>query len=145
MDIASATEAVNSGSIPGRVQPKPIKIGIHTYPAWRSALKGTVWSLRVCGKQVGRWQLDSKTERSLCCLLAKATWWIKCNYNYNYKYDQLWCHSYCLKMLRAKDYRGLPHIGEKFERKQLRHFSWIHSGLKNPNFLHIATAFCMQR
>ena len=30
-----------------------------------------------------RWQLDSKTERSLRCLLAKANWWIKCNYNYN--------------------------------------------------------------
>ena len=35
----------------------------------------------VCGRQVGRWQLDSKTERSLRCLLAKATWWIKCNSN----------------------------------------------------------------
>ena len=41
---ASATEAVDSGSIPGRVKPKTIKIGIHSFPAWRSALKGTVWS-----------------------------------------------------------------------------------------------------
>ena len=30
-----------------------------------------------------RWQLDSKTERSLRCFLTKATWWIKCNYNYS--------------------------------------------------------------
>ena len=31
---------------------------------------------------VDGWQLDSKTERSLRCLLAMATWRIKCNYNY---------------------------------------------------------------
>ena len=36
----------------------------------------------VCGKQVGRRKLDSKTERSLRCLLAKATSRIKYNYNY---------------------------------------------------------------
>ena len=42
----SATEAVDLGSIPGRVKPKTIKIGIHSFPAWRSAIKGTVWSLR---------------------------------------------------------------------------------------------------
>ena len=46
VDGASATEAVDSGSIPGRVKPKTIKIGIHSFPAWRSAIKGTVWSLR---------------------------------------------------------------------------------------------------
>ena len=45
VDRASATEAVDSGSIPGRVKPKTIKIGIHSFPAWHSALKGTVWSL----------------------------------------------------------------------------------------------------
>ena len=45
VDRASATEAVDSGSIPGRVKPKTIKIGIHSFPAWRSAFKGTVWSL----------------------------------------------------------------------------------------------------
>ena len=42
VDRASATEAVDSGSIPGRVKPKTIKIGIHSFPAGRSALKGTV-------------------------------------------------------------------------------------------------------
>ena len=45
VDRASATEAVDTGSIPGRVKPKTIKIGIHSFPAWRSAIKGTVWSL----------------------------------------------------------------------------------------------------
>ena len=33
VDRASATEAVNSGSIPGRVKPKTIKIDIHSFPA----------------------------------------------------------------------------------------------------------------
>ena len=33
VDRASATEAVDSGSIPGRVIPKTIKIGIHSFPA----------------------------------------------------------------------------------------------------------------
>ena len=41
-DRASATEAVDLGSIPGRVKPKTIKIGTHSFPAWRSAIKGTV-------------------------------------------------------------------------------------------------------
>ena len=31
----------------------------------------------VCGRQVGKWQLNLKTKRFFCCLLAKATWWIK--------------------------------------------------------------------
>ena len=30
---ASTTEAVDTGSIPGRVKPKTIKIGIHSFPA----------------------------------------------------------------------------------------------------------------
>ena len=33
VDRASATEAVDTGSIPGRVKPKTIKIGIHSFPA----------------------------------------------------------------------------------------------------------------
>ena len=48
-------------------------------------------------------------------------------------------------MLGAKDYRGMPYIAENFERKPLQHFSWICSGLKIPDFLHIVPAFCMQR
>ena len=31
-DRASATEGVDSGSIPGRVKPKTIKSGIHSFP-----------------------------------------------------------------------------------------------------------------
>ena len=45
MDGTSANESADLGSIPGRVKPKTIKIGIHSFPAWRSAIKGTVWSL----------------------------------------------------------------------------------------------------
>ena len=33
MDRASATETDNLGSIPGRVKPKTIKLGIHSFPA----------------------------------------------------------------------------------------------------------------
>ena len=33
VDRASATEMVDSGSIPGRVIPKTIKTGIHSFPA----------------------------------------------------------------------------------------------------------------
>ena len=33
VDRASATEAVDSGSIPGQVKPKTRKIGIHSFPA----------------------------------------------------------------------------------------------------------------
>ena len=33
VDRASATEAVDMGSIPSRVKPKTIKIGIHSFPA----------------------------------------------------------------------------------------------------------------
>ena len=33
VDRASSSEAVESDSIPGRVKPKTIKIGIHSFPA----------------------------------------------------------------------------------------------------------------
>ena len=77
-DRASATES-RLGFDSSRVKPKIIKIGIYSFPAWRSTV-GTVNPLQYV---VGRWQLNSKPERSLCCLLAKVTWWIKCNCNYN--------------------------------------------------------------
>ena len=48
-------------------------------------------------------------------------------------------------MLAVLDCRGMSCIEEKFELKQLQHFSWIRSGLKTPDFSHIAPAFCMQR
>ena len=46
-----------------------------------------------------------------------------------------------LKMLEAWDYRGMLNIEEKFERKQLRHFSGIRGGLKIPDFSHICAGF----
>ena len=33
VDRASATDAVDSGSIPGQVKPKTREIGIHSFPA----------------------------------------------------------------------------------------------------------------
>ena len=42
MDKESATETVDSGSIPDRVKLKTIKIVIHRFPAGRSAIKRTV-------------------------------------------------------------------------------------------------------
>ena len=45
MDRASTTEAVNTGLSPIRVIPKIIKIGIHSFPAWRSTIKRKVRSL----------------------------------------------------------------------------------------------------
>ena len=39
---APATETVDAGSISGQVKPKTIKIGIRSFLAWRSAIKGTV-------------------------------------------------------------------------------------------------------
>ena len=65
-DKAFAAEAVDPSLIPGRIKPKSVKIGIHSFLAWRSAWKGPV----VCGGQVSRWEFDSKTEWSLRCLLA---------------------------------------------------------------------------
>ena len=39
----------------------------------------------------------------------------------------------------------MSYIEEKYEQKQLRHFSWLCSGLKTSDFLLIPPAFCMQR
>ena len=88
MDRASATETVDSGSILGRVKPKTIKLVFTLSLLDVQQLKGQCEASTVCGRQVGRRQLASKTERSLRCLLAQATWWIKCNYNYTIA----WCH-----------------------------------------------------
>ena len=45
VDRTSATETVVMDSIPDRIKPKTIKIGIHSFPASLSALKGILWSL----------------------------------------------------------------------------------------------------
>ena len=55
LNIASATEAIGLVSILGRVKLNPIKIDIHSFPAWRSPIKETVWSLhRISYKNVSR-------------------------------------------------------------------------------------------
>ena len=56
---ASVSWAVASGLIPSRVKPMTLKIGIHSFPAWRSALKGQ------CGEQAGKFA---------CCAVGKGTW-----------------------------------------------------------------------
>ena len=53
IDRASATETGNSGTITGRVKTKTIKIGIHSFPAWRSAINGTAWCLHRVWKTGG--------------------------------------------------------------------------------------------
>ena len=50
--------AVDSGLIPSRVKPIPLKIGIHSFSAWRSALKGQ------CGEEAGKFT---------CCAVGKGT------------------------------------------------------------------------
>ena len=46
VDRPSAAEMVNTGSTPGRVKPKAMKLGVNSFPASHSAIKGTVWSFR---------------------------------------------------------------------------------------------------
>ena len=54
MEKAPATDAVYSYAIPGRIKPKPIKIGIQSFPAWRSAIKTrTEYNSTLWGRQVG--------------------------------------------------------------------------------------------
>ena len=47
--------------------PKP-NIGIHSFSAWSSALKGQSEASTVYGRQVAAWL--KKNESSLCCFLA---------------------------------------------------------------------------
>ena len=42
MDTALAIETVDRVSITDRVKPKTLKISIHSFTAWRSAIKGTM-------------------------------------------------------------------------------------------------------
>ena len=54
VDGASATEAVDSGSIRGRVKPKTIKIGIYSFPVDVQHSKRQCEASVVCGRQLGR-------------------------------------------------------------------------------------------
>ena len=62
MDRVSATETVDLGSISGRVKLKIIKIGIHSFHAWRSAMKWQCEASSVCGRQVGTEQVEAWLE-----------------------------------------------------------------------------------
>ena len=84
VDRASATETVDLGSIPVGSNQKLSKLVIIASLLDVQQLKEQCEASTVCGREVGRWQLDSKTKRFLRCLLPKATWWIKYNYNYDY-------------------------------------------------------------
>ena len=55
---ASVSWAVNSGFDSESGQTNNFKIGIHSFPAWRSALKGQ------CGEQAGKFT---------CCAVGKGT------------------------------------------------------------------------
>ena len=63
VDRVFATETVGSGSISGRSKPKTIKLGIHSFPAWCSALNGQC-ECEASTCVVDSWQLDSENERS---------------------------------------------------------------------------------
>ena len=76
----------------GDISPHPPRVSAPLFTASLlevQQLKGQCEAFILCGRQVGRRQLDSKTERSLRYLLAKATWWIKCKYNYNCNYNSV--------------------------------------------------------
>ena len=52
VDRASATETVDSGSIPSRIKPKTMKIGIHSFLLDVQQLKEQCEASTVCGRQV---------------------------------------------------------------------------------------------
>ena len=62
VDRASATEAVDMGLIPGWVKPKTLKSVFTAFLLDIQQSKGLCEASTVCGRQVGRWQLDSKIE-----------------------------------------------------------------------------------
>ena len=74
MDKAYASETKDLGLILGRVTKDYKKLVFTAFLLDVQQLKGQCEAAAVCGRQVGKWQFDSKTEKSLRCLLAKATW-----------------------------------------------------------------------
>ena len=69
IDKTSATEMVESGSIPGgkNIIFTAFLLDVKHYT-------GQCEASTVSGRHVGRWQLDAKTERSLRRRLVLATW-----------------------------------------------------------------------
>ena len=59
-DRASATETIDSGSIPGRLILKTRKISTTELSAWFSSVKGQCAASTVCGGQVAAWLGDLK-------------------------------------------------------------------------------------
>ena len=78
LDRASITETVDMGSIPGRSKQKTVKLGIYSFSAWRSAIKGTEWSLHMCDRQVAAW-LENRKVPSLSP--GQGILVNKCDYN----------------------------------------------------------------
>ena len=74
MRNASATEEADSGSIPDRAKPKTTKIGTHSFPAWRSAIKRFI--VKPQPREVDIWAagiLIGRPKRFICCLLTEAS------------------------------------------------------------------------
>ena len=63
MDRTPAAETVGLGSIPGRVKPKTLNIGFIASPFHVFHRKGQCEASTVCGRFVGRWQLDSEDRK----------------------------------------------------------------------------------
>ena len=63
VDRTSTSDTADFGSIPCGVKPTTIQIGIHSFPAWRSALKGTVLSLHRVWWTSRHWAGGSLTRR----------------------------------------------------------------------------------
>ena len=72
VDRTPATERVEKGLISGRVKQKTIKISIHSFPAWRSALKWTVWSLHCVWWTDGLWRGGAWLEGRNVFLLSSG-------------------------------------------------------------------------
>ena len=84
---ASATETVDSDSIPGRVKQKTTKIDIHSFLALRSAIYGNSVKLPPC--VINRWASGSLTRWpnsffTVSFLAMETYWWMKCNSKYCY-------------------------------------------------------------
>ena len=79
MNRTSATETVALGSIPSRVKPNTVKIGLHRFPARRHGWKEQCEASTVFGKRVGKLGTGTLTRRQkgpfTDWLLAKTTWW----------------------------------------------------------------------
>ena len=66
---ASASKTADSASIPGRVKPRLEKLVFTASLLDVQQLKKQFEASIKCGRQIDWWQLDSKTERCLRCLL----------------------------------------------------------------------------